>query len=55
MHKFQSFVKILQMVYQLIYYQLHKKIQSGGFFSRTFGALLKTGLSLMKNVLEPLT
>ena len=55
MHKFQSFVKILQMVYQLIYYQLHKKIQSGGFFGRTFGALLKTGLSLMKNVLEPLT
>ena len=55
MHKFQSFVKILQMVYQLIYYQLHKKIQSGGFLGRTFGALLKTGLSLMKNVLEPLT
>ena len=34
---------------------MHKKRQLGGFFVRTFRALLKSGLSLMKNVLELLT
>ena len=34
---------------------MHKKRQLGGFFGRTFRALLKSGLSLMKNVLELLT
>ena len=29
-------------------------IQSGGFFDRIFGPLLKTGLSLMKNLIKPL-
>ena len=30
--------------------QLHKIGQSGGFLGRPLGLLLKTGLSLMKNV-----
>ena len=34
--------------------QLHKKGQSGGFLGRLLGALLETGLPLMKNVLKPL-
>ena len=29
-------------------------IQSGGFFGRPLGPLLKTGLSLIKNVIKPL-
>ena len=29
-------------------------IQSGGFLGRPLGLLLKTGLPLMKNVLQPL-
>ena len=29
-------------------------IQSGGFLDRSLGPLLKTGLPLMKNVIEPL-
>ena len=29
-------------------------IQSGGFFSRLLGPLLKTGLPLIKNVIKPL-
>ena len=34
--------------------QLHKIGQSGGFLVRLFGPLLKTGLSLIGNVLKPL-
>ena len=34
--------------------QLSKMIQSGGIFHRFLGPLLKTGLSLMKNVIKPL-
>ena len=34
--------------------QLHKIVQSGGFLDRLWGPLLKTGLSLMKDVLKPL-
>ena len=34
--------------------QLSKMIQSGGFLSRLFGPLLKTGLPLMKSVIQPL-
>ena len=34
--------------------QLHKIGQSGGFFGRILGPLLKTGLHLMGNVLKPL-
>ena len=35
--------------------QLHKIGQLGGFLSRILGPLLKTGLSLMKNVLRQLS
>ena len=34
--------------------QLSKMIQSGGFLSRLIGPLLKTGLTLIKNVIKPL-
>ena len=34
--------------------QIFKMIQSGGFLGRLLGALLKTGLPLMKNVIKPL-
>ena len=34
--------------------QLHKTGKSGGFLNRLLWTLLKTGLSLMKNVLKPL-
>ena len=34
--------------------QLSKMIQSGGFFGRLLGPLLKTGLPLIKNVIKPL-
>ena len=33
---------------------MHKIGPSGGFLGRLLGPLLKTGLSLMKNVLKPL-
>ena len=35
--------------------QLSKMIQSGGFLGKLLGPLLKTGLPLMKNVVQPLT
>ena len=35
--------------------QLHKIGHSGGFLGRLLGSLLKTGLSLIKNVLKPLS
>ena len=34
--------------------KLSKMIQSGGFLGRLLGPLLKTGLPLIKNVIEPL-
>ena len=34
--------------------QINKIIQSGGFFSKLLGPLLKTGLPLIKNVIKPL-
>ena len=34
--------------------QLSKMIESGGFFGRLLGPLLKTGLPLIKNVIKPL-
>ena len=33
--------------------QLSKIVQSGGFLGRLLGPLLKTGLSLMKNIIKP--
>ena len=35
--------------------QLSKMIQLGGFFGRLLGPLLKTGLTLMKSVIQPLS
>ena len=35
--------------------QLSKMIHSGGFLGRLLGPLLKTGLPLIKNVIQPLT
>ena len=35
--------------------QISKMIQSGGFLGKLLGPLLKTGLSLMKSVITPLT
>ena len=34
--------------------QLSKMIQSGGFFGKLLGPLLKAGLPLIKNVIKPL-
>ena len=34
--------------------QISKIIQSGGFFGRLLGPLLKTGILLIKNVIKPL-
>ena len=34
--------------------QINNIIQSGGFFSKLLGPLLKTGLPLIKNVIKPL-
>ena len=35
--------------------QINKIIQCGGFLGKLLGPLLKTGLSLIKNVIKPLT
>ena len=35
--------------------QSSKMIQSGGFLGRLLGPLLRTGLTLMKSVIKPLT
>ena len=51
------FVKVFQITHQLIKpskTQLSKTIQSGGFAGRLLGPLLKPGLPLTKNVIEPL-
>ena len=39
---------------KLLKTQLDKIVQSGGFLGELLGPLLKTGLSLMKNILKPL-
>ena len=39
---------------KLLKAQLSKMIQSGGFLGRLLGSLLKTGLTLIKNVIKPL-
>ena len=35
--------------------QISKRIQSGGFLRRLLGPLLKTALTLIKNVIKPLS
>ena len=55
--KFQIFVKLLQIIYQLIssyQKQLSKIAQSVGFLGRLLSSLLKIGLLLIKNRLQPL-
>ena len=50
----KAFAKSFVNRYQAIKTQLPKMIQSGGFLGRLLGPLLKTGLSLIKNVIKPL-
>ena len=49
-----AFAKIFSVNIKLSKIQLHKIEQSGGFLGRLLGPLLKTGLSLIGNVLTPL-
>ena len=50
----KAFANYLSTDIKLSKTQLSKMIQSGGFLSRLLGPLLKTGLPLIKNVIEPL-
>ena len=50
----KAFANNASTVIKLPKTQLSKTIQSTGFLGRLLGTLLKTGLSLMKNVLKPL-
>ena len=56
-HKFQKFIELLQIVYQLNMkfwkVKLSKIVQLGGVLARLL-ALLKTGLPLIGNALKPL-
>ena len=47
--KFQSFVKLSQMIQQVI-----QNWQSGGFLGKFLGPFLQPGLFLIENVLKPL-
>ena len=52
--KLQIFVKLLLITYQpILNFQLSKMIQSGGFFGKVLGPLLKTGLPIMKSAIKP--
>ena len=50
----KAFANHLSIDINLSTTQLLKMIQSGGFFGRLLGPLLKTGLPLIKNVIKPL-
>ena len=50
----KAFPYYLSTDIKLLRTQLSKMIQSRGFLGRNLGALLKTGLLLMKNVIQPL-
>ena len=50
----KAFPDYLSTDIKLLRTQLSKMIQSRGFLGRNLGALLKTGLLLMKNVIQPL-
>ena len=50
----KAFAKNTSIDIKLSKIQLSKMIQSGGFFGRLLGPLLKTGLPLMKSVIKPL-
>ena len=49
----KAFANYLSTDIKLSKTQLSKMIQSGGFLCRLLGPLLKTGLSLIKNVMKP--
>ena len=51
----KAFANYLSTDIKLSKTQLSKTIQIGGSFGRPLGPLLKTGLSLMKSVIQPLT
>ena len=51
----KSFANYLSTDIKLSKTQISKMIESGGFFGRLHGSLLKTGLPSMKNVIKPLT
>ena len=50
----KAFANYLSTDIKLSKTQISKMIQSGGFLGRLLGPLLKTGLPLMKNVINPL-
>ena len=50
----KAFAHYLSTDIKLSKTQLSKMVQLGGFLGRLLGLLLKTGLSLMKNVVKPL-
>ena len=50
----KAFANYLSTDIKLLKTQLSKMIQSGGFLARLLGPLLKTGLSLISNVIKPL-
>ena len=50
----EAFANNLSTNRKLSKVQLFKIVQSGGFLGRVFRSLLRTGLSLMKNILRPL-
>ena len=51
----KTFANYLPTNIKLSKTELSKKIQSGGFVGRLLGPLLKTGLSLMENVIKKIT
>ena len=50
----RAFANLKSIDIKLSKTQLYKMIQSGGFLGRLLGPLLKTGLPLMKGVIQPL-
>ena len=52
LHK--AFINYLSADIKLLKTQLFIMVQSGGFFGRLLGPLLKIGLPLIKNVIKPL-
>ena len=50
----KAFANYLSTDIKLSKTQLSKMMQSGGFFGRLLGPILKTGLPLIKKVIEPL-
>ena len=50
----KPFAKNLSVNLKLSKTQLSKILQSGGFLGRFVGSLLRTGLPLMKNIIQPL-